>query len=318
MRFNKHNITDVVRTSLGRLPEPHVYRSLEDADRYRKGHDSRQTVILPDRVIKRQDPASACIEAEKSRRGALIGQECGWFQSPQIIASTLEAGEIQFERLEDVVPLWDVLRRDDDATDVLERSGRSLASIHNSLQLPSGMSFPTTLDRRNKFPVVCLHGDFTVFNVLVEPATKAIWLIDWMTSQAARHGVGTTGPCYFDIAWFVRSMLTQRYFGLARIREIHNKVDAFIAAYSEESVNPCTIDEFQAYLTEVFQPYVLSSLRFFSPSPFQILRPILGYPYVARPAWRDFARLYTRSSSLADSEQCLGTSSRCVGDEKTK
>ena len=304
MKFNKHHIMDVFRTSLGRLPQPHVYGSLQEADRYRTGRDLRQTVILPDRVIKRQDPASACIEAEKSRRGALIGKECGWFQSPQIIASTLKAGEIQFERLENVVPLWDILRRDDDATDVLERSGRSLASIHNSLQLPSGMSSPTTLDGRTKFPVVYLHGDFTVFNVLVEPATKAIWLIDWMTSQAVRHGIGTMGPCYFDIAWFVRSMFTQRYFGLAKIREIRKKVDAFIGAYFEESVNPCTRDKFQAYLTDVFQPWVLSSLRFFSPSFFQILRPVLGYPYVARLAWRDFACLCTKNPSPADSERC--------------
>ena len=215
-------------TSLGRLSHPKVYKSLEEADRYRANSDSRQIILLPEQVIKRQSPELTRIETEKTRQGALIGGRCGWFQTPRIISPNAELGEIHLEKLRNIVPLWHVLRYDDDATDILVRIGRSLAAIHDNLRLPPQMNIPTIPEWAGDYPIVYLHGDFTMFNILVESATRSIWIIDWMVSQAVRPRVGEVGPCYFDVAWFVREMFTQRYFGIAKVDRIEEKIDVFL------------------------------------------------------------------------------------------
>ena len=302
MKLNKHKIKDVFLTALGKLPEPHIYRSLEDAYRYRTGPDSRQTIILRDQVIKRQSPELARIESEKTRRAAYIGEQCGWFGVSKIIAPLEQLGEIHFEKLRNVVPLWHVLRYDDDANDVLVRVGRSLAAIHNSLQLPPQMCAPMTPKWNGDYPMVYLHGDLTVFNILVSSDRRSIWIIDWMVCESIGHMTATVGPSYFDIAWFIRSMHTQRYFGLAKIHRIDEKADVCLSAYFEESRHSCSRYALRDYMSNIFLPIILPSLRYYSPRLVRTLKPFLGRNCIPERALAKFIRLFSASPLLASSK----------------
>ena len=294
MILNRHQMRDIVLTALGKFPQPNVFRTLEEADRHRTGPDMRQTIILSDEVVKRQSPTLAQVEAEKARQGALIGERCGWFRSPHITTSATELGEIRFERLRNVVPLWSILRGHAEPADVLERVGRALAAIHNNMQLPEHMRSVTVPKWAADYPVVCLHGDFGVNNILVDSRARSVWIIDWMLPfKRTWLRVGTHGPCYYDLAVFISTMHTRRFFGLARIQKIAEKLDVFLRAYFEDSRHSCSADVLGEYLGRIFLPSIFHALFEDASRLRRIARPPLGRTYISRPALTRYTRTFT-------------------------
>jgi len=245
---------------LGRSTIQREFDSLEQADAHRDRLDTRQIILLEDRVIKRQSPDPARIELEKSKQGESIGRQCGWFCVPRVLDANIDTGTIQFERLHHVVPLWTVLRRGGDTSQLLTNAGRSLAAIHNNLELPDDMSskMSSVWVGGSDWPMTCLHGDFNTENLLVDSRTGQLHIIDWSMNDFSRASLATIGPCYFDLSWFVFSLSRQGYFGLNRIRGIDDKVDAFLLGYFQESRHPCSLDGLRNYLCHVFSPAVHS------------------------------------------------------------
>ena len=254
----------------------------------------RQTIILSDEVVKRQSPALAQVESEKAKQGVLIGERCGWFRSPYVTSSDTELGEIRFERIRNVVPLWSILRGHSEPIDVLERVGRSLAAIHNNMQLPAHMRSVTIPEWTGDYPMVCLHGDFGVNNVLVDSETRSIWIIDWMLPfKQTWLRVGTHGPCYYDLAILISTMHTRRFFGLARIQRIEEKLGVFLNAYFEDSQHSCSADALGEYLSKIFFPSIFQPLFGDVSRVRRVAKPPLGRTYISRSALVKSMRIFT-------------------------
>jgi len=108
------------------------------------------------------------------------------------------------------------------------------------------------------WPVAFLHGDFNTTNLLVDSQTGQLQIIDWSVTDMCDEKIGTAGPCYFDVSWFIFGLCKRRFWGLERIYRIDNKVDAFLCGYFQESRNSCNMAEFKDYLQNVFYPAVFS------------------------------------------------------------
>ena len=247
----KRFIQKVAHKVLGAPYYPQVYSSFEEADRHLLGAHERQVIILEDRVVKRQSPRFARIELEKTARATFIGSRCGWFQVPRILDADEERGIICFERLRGVVPLWYALRRGYRTDDILERLARSLATVHNELQLPPEMSIESAppWGESARCPTVYIHGDFKSENILVSSDNHRLWIIDWWTDSTR-----TVGPCYHDIAMLLGTILQNRYMGLDFIRSVDYKIGVFLRTYFQDCKHPCDIQALQKYLSSVFVP----------------------------------------------------------------
>ena len=280
-------ISKLIRKALAVPDYPRVFHSLEEADRHQVSTDERQVIMLDDRVIKRQNPDCARIELEKTKRGARIGERCGWFQVPQILDADESVGEIHFERLRDVVPLWFELRHHQGADDILLRLARSLAAIHNELKLPPEMSIESIppWGSYSTRSTVYIHGDFISDNILVAPETRHLWIIDWWNDVSR-----TLGPCYYDIAKLILTILQNRYMGLDRIRNIDEKVDLLLRTYIADAQHPCDVQGFQEYTRSTFFPAMRSVLL---PSSRSLWRQLL-YHWLLGTSHARFSRLVGR------------------------
>lgn len=282
--------------ALGKTVVPRVYTSLQEADRHRENADSRQIIILDDKVIKRQNPERAQIELEKTKQGAEIGKQCNWFRAPEILGVDIRTGEIRFEKFRNLVPLWYVLRRRGDTDNLLVHAGRSLAAIHNQMNLPESMIQPTSRrwGEATVWPTVFLHGDFNTFNVLIDAKTDQIRIIDWAVTDSCTPEVGTYGPCYFDLAWFIHTLHMQRYLGLDRIRQIDEKVGIFLDAYFKDAEHGCNPEGLRNYLCNVYLPASSSVPSLNLPLWERLLK--CRYTLVSASSFRRFVRRFTGCS----------------------
>lgn len=188
-------------------------------------------VILEDRVIKRPGPTLGRIEYEKTRRARQIGDESGLFAVPRIRSFDEERGVIVFERILGSESIKAVLAAGRHPAELLDRLGRSLATVHERLALPDEaiIELPPAW-RDADAPDAFIHGDFNVINVQYVASDDTLVLLDWATSDTISE-TATYGPVYFDLAVFVHTMMFRRVFGGEVIREPIPKAEQFLAGY---------------------------------------------------------------------------------------
>jgi tRNA A-37 threonylcarbamoyl transferase component Bud32 len=188
-------------------------------------------------VVRKGGPPYAIhVEAEKSRRAAVIGARTGLFGVPPVINVDSNFRWIDFERLYNIAELRGlILQGHPIATyPLLERVGRSLAAVHEQLTLDDTMKCAledSGVDMPGEH--VFLHGDFTARNVCVDLRTKDIVIVDWLTSRVVGE-TATFGSRFFDVIWFAFDL-----FSAYNMREPQWRrspyVNAFLRGYLEGS-----------------------------------------------------------------------------------
>lgn len=203
-------LRDAAYDGLGKRSASRVYYRDEASGLPTFRYAERQIVITPGRVVKKQPPAVARDELAKTRQGILVSERMGGlFRVPRVLAADLATGIIEFERLYDVAPLREHLTSHDESTRLLTVAAKTLAAIHAHMTLPAGMqvALPMPWGVFTRQTCVCVHGDYTVSNLMVDRQTGDLIVTDWATSDHRCHGRGTIGPPHFDVVWFLLSLL---------------------------------------------------------------------------------------------------------------
>lgn len=215
------------------VPARGIFTSIETADS--EGAVSRQTILLPDKIVKRQPASLVELEVAKTRAGAALGVRCGMFCVPDVLTGDPAAGAIVFKRIPEAVSLWEFLRiarARQPAASVMKTVAAALASIHAGLALESryAIGLPGKWRLSTDSHVVWLHGDFTAFNLLLTDSGRTLWVTDWATSDVIGSDV-TVGSPLMDVAWFVGSLFFESHFGARRIAGRDQLASIFIAEY---------------------------------------------------------------------------------------
>ncbi len=204
--------------------------------------------FVGDIARKTGDPALLAIEAEKSHRAAAIGRDSGLFRVPEIRAFDPDSGQLDCERIADLVTFSEFARTDRDAVVALaERAGNALARIHADLRLPEAMQIPLPAEWAIEgAESVCLHGDFTANNVCVDLVEGELVIVDWSAAPTVGRRA-TIGPRSFDVLMFVRHVLlgtpSTQVFGLPG----PTICDRFVSGYVAGSGSPIHRDSWNAY-----------------------------------------------------------------------
>jgi O-antigen/teichoic acid export membrane protein len=226
-----------------------------DVDTARRFHRSE---LLADRVVKHRPPELIRVEAEKTARAAAIGAATGLFRVPSVLAADASGGTLVTERVAGIRPLHGLLRRGIDADRLVVDAARALAAIHARLALPDPMrhrlreewSTPESAE-------VVLHGDYNTFNLFVGASGELV-VTDWEMSFLAHSvhdnapsEIPTTGPRWFDLAWFVTSLFRRTWLGIGRIRAAPARADAFLSGYFEAAGPEARGEGFSRYFARV-------------------------------------------------------------------
>jgi O-antigen/teichoic acid export membrane protein/tRNA A-37 threonylcarbamoyl transferase component Bud32 len=216
----------------------------------------RQIVITPERVIKYQPHNLFKLELARTASIADIGHSSGLFSVPEILSSNEDASTIEFTRIHDIIPVGDVLTSESTSTQLIERIGKSLASIHNGLRTPLHSQIPLTVTWGTfpDIPTVCLHGDFTAQNVLYQSEADQLLVIDCATTD--RCGAeATIGPWCFDISWFIQSLLHRRPTHEICINSLAQDASIFVRAYCAHRSDDLDINQFLQYFSALLRDF---------------------------------------------------------------
>lgn len=230
-------LRDALYDGLGKRSASRVYYRDEASGLPTFRYAERQIVITPERVVKKQPPAAARDELAKTRQGILVSERMGGlFRVPRVLAANLATGTIEFERLYDVAPLREHLTSHDEAPRLLAVAAKTLAAIHAHMTLPAGLqvALPMPWGALTRQTGVCVHGDYTVTNLMVDCRTGELIVTDWATSDYRCYGQGTIGPRHFDIVWFLLSLLSSRH-STENTAETLLQAQGFVECYFRET-----------------------------------------------------------------------------------
>lgn len=187
-----------------------------------------------DIIRKTGEPNMLAIEAAKASMAFDIGKNCGLFYAPKVVKLDTNDGVLEFERLDGLVTLLDmVARKDRQLFELLKKAGQALAVIHEKLSLPENMKheLPTewmACPGDNVF----IHGDFAGFNLCFDELVGRLVILDW-SSAPLLGNIATYGSRFFDIIWFVIFI----FYGAPRSClfnwDAPAMADAFLAGYAE-------------------------------------------------------------------------------------
>jgi hypothetical protein len=195
---------------------------------------------------KTGDPTALALEAEKSRRAAIIGQETGLFYVPEVIRFDPVTSTLETERIHHLQSLLDLVVQRDPQIDVLcRRAGQALANVHASLQLPDELTkLPFPSSGEASIDNVVLHGDFNGANVCYDRRHDRLVIVDWSMAPGL-PGIGTVGPRYLDIMWFVGFFFLQPWPSLGwRPRRWQRST---IMGYASEAGSHFDAGQFEAF-----------------------------------------------------------------------
>jgi aminoglycoside phosphotransferase (APT) family kinase protein len=99
---------------------------------------------------------------------------------------------------------------------------RTVAERHPDLADVIGL----TVQEMQRSPVCLVHGDYTPKNVLVEPGSARVWVIDWEVAHV--------GDPAFDPAWTVGHLLLKSVHRPAAAPAYAAAAAAFLAAFQAE------------------------------------------------------------------------------------
>ncbi|UCC98169.1 MAG: hypothetical protein JSW66_20275 [Phycisphaerales bacterium] len=163
--------------------------------------------LIGDLIRKTGEPSLLAIEAAKAARGFEIGKDSGLFCVPRVVNFDAETGVLDFEHFSGLVTLLDLaVRRDGRLAGLLEKAGRALAVVHETLTLPESMKHGlppewTGPSDENAF----IHGDFACINVCFHETSGELVLVDWSAAPLVGR-MPTFGSRYFDILLFISSL----------------------------------------------------------------------------------------------------------------
>ena len=202
-------------------------------------------------VRKTADPKRMRIEVEKNRRAHEIGRSSGLFRVPQVLDYDEVKGEAVFERMRDVLPVRKTIVRPRPCMELVERIGRSLAVIHEQLDLPQEMVFPLPSEFAMPNNNVFLHGDYNIVNVCTAAGSPPLVVMDWqMTSQ--HGGQATYGSRYFDLLWFVNGMIWMPTVHCLYSDPVAMPAKVFLTAYFHEARMGDENDNLSQYAERLF------------------------------------------------------------------
>ena len=224
----------------------------------------RRVEIAAETVTKYGAPRPMAIEAEKTRRACLLGQTTGLFVAPSVVDFDPKSGRLVLERLEDLRTSREYFWRPDPDVELARQAGQALAVIHRTLGLPDDMVVPLGSQFRRDVNVkdVFLHGDFTVANVCV--SGDRLTILDWQASVGV-GGTETTGPGYFDVAWFLKSLFFRPSPRGILSRGVVDVAEAFVTGYlveAPEGTNRQDLFRYVEQLLEEQAPAVFRKTRF--------------------------------------------------------
>lgn len=185
---------------------------------------------------KTGDPQLLAVEAAKSRLAREIGQETGLFYVPEVMGFDPKAGVLDFERLEGLVTLLQlVVRRDERVVELVRRAGQALAVVHEKLVLPEEMKHELPeewMDHSGQN--VFIHGDFAMCNLSFHETSGQLVIVDWSGAPL----LGRTpafGSRYFDILWFASSIFHNMPVKRMLDLDFEKTADAFLTGYASGS-----------------------------------------------------------------------------------
>jgi len=203
-------------------------------------------------IHKSGNPRHMRIEVEKSKRARRIGKASGLFRVPKVVDFDETRGVAVFER----VPGLQTLRRaavwGPEYEALAERIGAALAVIHRDLTLPPDMVIPLPEDFRGGGGEVFLHGDFGIKNICLDPATSSLVIVDWQFTDV-HGGKATFGSRYFDIIWFVNTLLwspTPRYLTSDPVNPVARR---FLEGYYSTARIPYDAKGISSYANHFFE-----------------------------------------------------------------
>jgi tRNA A-37 threonylcarbamoyl transferase component Bud32 len=207
--------------------------------------------IKKDTVIKTASPELMRVEVEKTRRAHKIAEDCGLFRVPEVLDYDEVRGIAVFERLNGIVPICDAVSWGEEYNMVADKLGKTLAIIHRKLILPSDMivHLPTSLQFSGN--EVFLHGDLSVYNVLIDDSMRKITIIDWQMTNVF-GGAATYGTRYFDLVFFIANLYnrpTTQYLFNDPVLPVATKL---LEAYFKEAAVEYEGDKFSFYAQNYF------------------------------------------------------------------
>lgn len=210
---------------------------------------STNVIINKNTVVKTTTPELARIELTKMIMGRSISEKYDLFRVPKVYDYDEENGVIVLERIHGLRGIGHLSGSKNNYHNVIVKTGLSLASIHNHMNLPDDMKVVIDEDLDFSGNKVFMHGDFSVENVCtIDNSPDGLTIIDWqMTSM--HGGKATYGTRYFDIAWFINNLFSKPIYKYIFRHDVDNTAKLFIDAYFGACSDPnCNEIEFFEYL----------------------------------------------------------------------
>ena len=178
------------------------------------------------------------VEAAKASRALDIGKACGLFSVPRVVNFDAEVGVLEFERLRGLSTLLDLaVGRDARLPQLLDKTGRALAKIHEELTLPEEMKHelpPPWIGSAGEN--VFIHGDFACVNVCFHEPSGELVILDFSAAPMVGR-TPTFGSRYFDILLFMSSLFQGAPCARILAWNAAGMAQAFLEGYGKESSN---------------------------------------------------------------------------------
>jgi len=185
---------------------------------------------------KTGEPSVLAVEATKASRAFDIGKDSGLFYVPKVVNFDAGAGQLEFERLSDLVTLLDLaIRKDKRLPGLLKKAGKALATIHRDLALSEEMKHelpPEWMDSEDDN--IFIHGDFACINVCFHQPSDELVILDFSAAPMVGR-TPTFGSRYFDILLFVSSIFHGAPFRRALSWDAKGMAEAFLRGYAEST-----------------------------------------------------------------------------------
>ncbi|MHC4073182.1 MAG: BUD32 family EKC/KEOPS complex subunit [Planctomycetota bacterium] len=209
--------------------------------------------FVGDIIRKTGESNLLAVEAAKASRAYEIGKDSGLFVVPKVVGFDIEAGVLEFERLNGLVTLLDLaVRRDRRLHELLGKTGQALGIIHRDLTLPEDMKHelpPGWMAAADEN--VFIHGDFACINVCFHEPSGNLVILDWSAAPMVGR-TPTYGSRYFDILLFVSSLFHGAPYRRILSWDSKEMADTFLKGYGESSAE-VKLNEFKSYSSKIYR-----------------------------------------------------------------
>jgi len=207
--------------------------------------------FIGDIARKTGDPSLLAVEAMKSEKAAEIGRSSGLFYVPGVLNFDREKGQLDFERLDGLSTLFDLAIKEDDClNELMNRTGRALAVVHEQLLLPETMKHPLPAEwMDNNGENVFVHGDLAMINVGFQREPERLVIMDWSGAPILGR-TPSFGSRYFDVLWFVNCIFHTAPYGSYRRWNAEAMAGAFLTGYTD-AISAKNPNEFKTYLPAI-------------------------------------------------------------------